>query len=32
MQVFRGVAIDIDITIPHEHSRTGMPHTPVLSA
>jgi hypothetical protein len=32
MQVFRGVATDTDITIPHEHSMTGMPRTPVLSA
>jgi hypothetical protein len=32
MQVFRGFASEIDITIPHEHSRTGMPHAPVLSA
>jgi hypothetical protein len=32
MHVFRGFATEIDITIPHEHSRTGMPHAPVLSA
>jgi hypothetical protein len=32
MHVFRGFAWASDITIPHEHSRTAMHHTPVLSA
>jgi hypothetical protein len=32
IQVFRGLELDTDITIPQEHSRTGMPHSPVLSA
>jgi hypothetical protein len=31
MHVFLGLTIDIDITIPHEHSMTGMPHAPVIS-
>jgi hypothetical protein len=30
--MFRGFAIETDITIPHEHSRTGMPHAPVPAA
>jgi hypothetical protein len=29
IHLFRGFATETDITIPHEHSMTGMPHTPV---
>jgi hypothetical protein len=27
IHIFRGFAIDIDITIPHEHSRTAIAHS-----
>lgn len=32
MHLFRGIASDVDITIPQVHSITGMPHAPVRAA